>query len=127
MLTVDGIRHLPRDVHAPQPAAALQIGQLEFHMHGDATHERRVEIFDKIRREDNEVLIVIQDHEHNRPRLIDAHVGSAGHVRHTLAQDGVRFVEEEDAVRFLRRIERFPYILRCLAHVLRLDVRVIHR
>jgi len=46
-------------------------------MHRDSAHKPQVEVGNKIRVEDNEVLVVVHDHEHNGGHLVEADIGRA--------------------------------------------------
>ena len=69
----------------PEFFSAIEVGKFEFNMRRDSAHERGVEVGNKIRRENHEVLIIIHEHEHNRARLIHADIIRAVHVGNALA------------------------------------------
>ena len=108
------------------PEAAVVVRQFKFDVQRNAAHKGRIKIFDEIGRKENKVLVLIEEHEQNRARLVDAYIGGAGHVRHTPAENGVGFVKEEDAPRFLGRSKSLANVFRRFAHVFRLDVGVVH-
>ena len=80
-------------------------------MRGNSPHERRIEILNEVRRKNDKILIIIEEHQHDRARLIDAHIRRACHGSDPPAQYGIRLIKKENAPCFCRGFKSAPDIL----------------
>ena len=95
-------------------------------MDRNAPDERAVEIACEVRRECDDAVEGVELLEHDGAGDVDGLVCGLRDGRHPLAEDAVRFVEEEERVLLLGGLERGHDVLAGFADVFAFDFRVAH-
>lgn len=112
---------------AQDGSTRLLVREFEVQMLEYTALEGRIEVRDEVSGEDDHSLMLLEQYKHLAAETVEGLIGSLLHVLDASAQEGVGFVEEEDAILLACHIEGFLKVLGCFANILGFDFGIVER